>query len=185
MKNICASSHDILHLAHGVKDFPSQAGLKMASYGEFTGLHFKKSGWIHMFTYKNTSNPSVTSSAFCFPFFSFPPPEQHWHETNIMKYHETTCNIFWEPIRRSESGFDFKGIVSSCWFLYFDVICHQTHFIDGLVVLFLWKRFSRIEAFRNCVISKCFKWTLAFHKWKKHEHFCFFNILNFRRVGIP
>ena len=122
---------------------------------------------------KQTSNPcgpvdSVTSSAFFFPFF-FPPPEQHWHETNIMKYHETTCNIFWEPIRRSESGFDFKGIVSSCWFLYFDVICHQTHFIDGLVVLFLWKRFSRIEAFRNGVISKCLKWTLAFHKWKNMD----------------
>ena len=76
-------------------------------------------------TKKKTSNPcgpvdSVTSSAFFFPFFSFPPPEQHWHETNIMKYHETTCKIFWEPIRRSESGFDFMGIVSSCWFLYFD-----------------------------------------------------------------
>ena len=123
---------------------------------------------------KKISNPegpvdSVTSSAFFFffPFFSFPPPEQHWHETNIMKYHETTCNIFWEPIRRSESGFDFKGIVSSCWFLYFDVICHQTHFIDGLVVLFLWKGLSRIEAFCNGVISKCLKWTLAFHKWNK------------------
>ena len=84
---------------------------------------------------------------------------------NIMKRR----NIFWEPIRRSESGFDFKGIVSSCWFLYFDVICHQTHFIDGLVVLFLWKGCSCIEAFCNGVISKCLKWTLAFHKWKNMD----------------
>ena len=89
---------------------------------------------------------------------------------NTMKRHVI---FFWEPIRRSESGFDFKGIVSSCWFLYFDVICHQTHFIDGLVVLFLWKRFSRIEAFRNGVISKCLKWT--WHSInEKHDHFLLF-----------
>ena len=88
MKITCASSHDILHLAHGVKDFPSQAGLKMASYREFTGLHFKKSGWIHMFTYKKTPQTlgalsilnSVTSSALL-PCLADSPPEQHLHSS--------------------------------------------------------------------------------------------------------
>ena len=93
--------------------------------------------------------------------------ENMW--TNHEKYMRSPGIVFWEPIRRSESGFDVKGIVSSCWFLYFDVICHQTHFIDGLVVLFLWKGCSCIEAFCNGVISKCLKWTLAFHKWKNMD----------------